>query len=319
MEYVELGNGGPRVSRVGFGCAAIGGYDYGAVDDATSRDAIHAALDSGITLFDAADVYGLGHAEQVLGDAIAAARPSEIVLATKVGVRWDDAGRTRRDLSPSWIRRAAEGSLRRLRVECIDLYQLHWPDPVTPIADSMEAMLSLRAEGKIRHIGCCNFDVSLVSEAARHGALASNQLPYNVAERSSEGAVQVCWTQLGVATLAYNVLGHGLFSGKFAPGASFHGTDLRRRSPLFADTVLPSYLQLVERIREVGARCGRTPAQVAIRWALDQSGVGVALTGAKRAAQIRENAGGCDWSLPAQERHALDGTYALLRHQTATR
>jgi aryl-alcohol dehydrogenase-like predicted oxidoreductase len=318
MEFIELGHGGPRVSRVGFGCAAIGGHDYGAVDDMVSAKAVIAAIESGVTFFDAADVYGFGHAEDVLGSTLRASGSRDVVIATKVGVRWDDAGRTTRDLSPAWIRRAVDGSLRRLGVDCIDVYQLHWPDPSTSIEDTMGAMLTLRDQGKIRHIGCCNFDEALIERAMRIGTVVSNQLPYSIADRSRESTIRQNASKAEVPLIAYNVLAHGLLSGKYDARATFQGTDLRRRNPLFQPEVLSRALPIVDTIRSVAERCGRTPAQVAIRWVLQRAGVAVALAGAKRAEQARENAGGGNWTLPLEECDVLSDAVARSIHQTAT-
>jgi aryl-alcohol dehydrogenase-like predicted oxidoreductase len=317
MEFVELSPDGPRVSRVGFGCAAIGGHDYGAVDDESSLRAVQAAIDHGVTLFDAADVYGFGHSEEILGRALRSSRPSEVVVATKVGVRWDQSGRTSRDLSPAWIRQAARDSLRRLGVDRIDLYQLHWPDPSTPIEETMGAMLQLRTEGLIEHIGCCNFDESLVKSASRVAPIVSNQLPYSVADRSKEPTIRAA-AAIGVPLLAYNVLAHGLLSGKFGDTVSFQGTDLRRRSPLFTSDELARHRGLVDVLRAVATRHGRTPAQVAIRWVLQRAGVAVALVGAKRAEQVGENAGGSEWVLPTDSCDALDAAAASLMIPTVS-
>ncbi|HEX3868310.1 MAG TPA: aldo/keto reductase, partial [Gemmatimonadaceae bacterium] len=167
MEYVTLGRGGPSVSRVAFGCAAIGGADYGPADDADSLRAAHQAIDLGINFFDVADVYGFGRAERVLGEALASKSSANVIVATKGGVRWDDRGRTQRDSSPDWISTAIDASLSRLRVERIDLYQLHWPDPKTPIEDTLDLLERRREDGKIGQIGCTNFPLPLIDRAQR--------------------------------------------------------------------------------------------------------------------------------------------------------
>ena len=296
-----LGASGLRVSRVAFGCAAIGGYDYGPVDDRASVAAIHRALELGVNLFDVADVYGFGHAEEVLGRALQEAGARDAIVATKTGVRWDASGSTRRDLSAAWIVHAVEDSLRRLRLERIPLYQLHWPDPATPLTETMECLENLRREGKIAAVGLCNFDATLVAAASAHCEIFTNQLPFSIAERLHAETIDECFRKHGVWTLAYNVLAHGLFSGKYGPDASFEGTDLRRRNPMFHPDYLRANLQVVERLRMVGARHSRTPAQIAIRWLLQQQGVAVGLTGVKCVAQIEENAGSCGWSLSPAE------------------
>lgn len=301
MEYTMLGASGLRVSRVAFGCAPIGGYDYGKVDDRASVASIRRALELGVNLFDVADVYGFGHAEEVLGRALQDAGARDVIVATKVGVRWDASGATWRDLSAAWISRAVEDSLRRLRLDRIPLYQMHWPDPAMPLAETMEMLERLRLTGKIANVGACNFDSALLRAASAHGTIVTNQLPFSLADPLHAETIHASLCERGMSTLAYNVLAHGLFSGKYGPHAAFEGTDLRRRSPLFHTDRLPANLRIVERLRQVGARHGRTPAQVAIRWSLQQHGVGVALTGVKRVAQIEENVGGCGWSLSPDE------------------
>ncbi len=308
MEYVVLGRGGPMVSRIAFGCAAIGGGDYGPADDAESIRAVHAAIDAGITLFDVADVYGLGHAEEVLGAALRLRRDPRVVIATKVGVRWKPDGSTRRDSTPAWLAKAVEGSLTRLGVDHIHLYQLHWPDPNTPIEDTLCALQRLQEAGKIGQIGCSNFSLELIEQAQRHGRLDSQQLPFSLAERQHESTLRAC-AELGMLTMTYNSLANGLFTGKFAERpTSWTGRDLRARSPLFESPEFERNLARVERMREVGRRRGRTVAEVALRWVLDQPGISVALSGIRSPAQAIENAGATDWHLGADDLAFLEGT-----------
>lgn len=314
MEFTTLWPSGPRVSRVAFGCAAIGGYDYGPVDDQTSVAAIHRALELGVNFFDVADVYGLGHAETILGRAIrSAAARGEAIVATKGGVRWDARGRTRRDLSPLWIADAVDGSLRRLGVSVIDLYQLHWPDPATPLDDTLEALVRLQAQGKIRQIGVCNFGVADLAAAQRCTRIVGHQLPYSVADQSRHAVIEAAWTSTGTPTLAYNVLAHGLLSGRGREPDSFAATDLRRRPDVVPGDWRQLCMRLSEQLAALGASHEKTAAQVAIRWVLEQPGVAVALTGVKRPEQIEENVGGCDWALPSAERHALGTTEQVTR------
>ena len=305
MEQIPLGRTSLTVSRIGFGCAAIGGYDYGSVNDDDSIDAIHAAVDAGITLFDTADVYGLGHAETVLGRALGGRR-SMVVIATKVGVRWEMDGRTRRDLSPAYIRDALEASLVRLRTDFVDLYQIHWPDPATPVEDTLETLERLRSEGKIRHIGCCNMDAALVDRLQVHGRVESAQLPVSLAQLEALPAAQRCVDGHGMAILAYNALAQGLFTGKYGAGSRFEGTDLRQRSALFSGAALDRNLRVLEALREIGVGHGRTPAQVAIRWLLDRPEVTCVLAGMKRPDQVQQNAGATGWRLTVEEHVRLE-------------
>jgi aryl-alcohol dehydrogenase-like predicted oxidoreductase len=301
VEYVRIGGTGLQVSRIGFGCAAMGGYDYGSADDAESVEAVRAAIEAGITLFDVADVYGLGRAEEVLGRALREAGDPAVVLATKGGVRWDEQGRTKRDSSVAWLSRALDDSLRRLGVERIGLYQLHWPDPLVPVEDTLGFLEQRRDEGKIAEIGCCNFSPTEVDRAQRRTRVESLQLPLSLAEPTSAVDLRACRTSHGMLTMTYNSLAHGLFAGKLGRRSTFDGTDLRRRSPLFQSPYLETNLDTLERLRIVGARRGRSCSEVALRWVLDQPGVDVALAGIRTAAHARENSRASDWTLAADD------------------
>ena len=307
MEHTTLGRGGPRISRIGFGCATIGGHDYGAVRDETSVAAILRALDLGINFFDVADVYGLGRAETVLGSALKG-RLDNVVIATKVGVRWDAAGQTTRDLSAAWMERALRDSLRRLGTDHIPLYQVHWPDGQRSVTEVMERMLAFRHAGHIGDIGCCNFSAAQVAEAATVVPLASLQLPLSLVEREHRALAASAAAAYGVSVLTYNVLGRGLLTGKYTRESTFTGTDTRARSDLFRGPLLEEGLQAAARLAEVAARHGRTPSEAAVRWVLQQEGVGVALTGIKSPEQAESNAAAAEWSLDADDLRYLEPT-----------
>jgi aryl-alcohol dehydrogenase-like predicted oxidoreductase len=306
MEETHLGRTGLRFSRVGLGCAAIGGYDYGPTDDRESLAAVKTALDAGVTCFDTADVYGLGHAEAVLRRALGAGA-RDVLVATKVGVRWDGAGRTARDLSPGWVVQALEGSLRRLDLDCIPLYQLHWPDPTTPIEETMRTLERCREAGKVLHLGCCNFPLDLVEAAQAIGRLESVQLPFSLGQREWAGVAQACDSRFGMSVLCYNPLAQGLFGGRYGRASTFGVDDLRSRSVLFQGERLEHNLTIVERLRVVAGRLGRSPAEVAIRWVLEQPAVACAIAGAKRPAQVVENVRATGWRLSAADAQFLSG------------
>lgn len=304
MQYAALGRSELQVSRVAFGCAAIGGYDYGHADDEESIAAIRAALDAGITLFDTADVYGFGHSECVLGRALGARRDT-VIVATKCGVRWDSLGRTRRDSSPEYLLSAVDASLARLGVERLTLVQLHWPDPSVPIGESMAALEWCREQGKVQFIGCCNFPLELVEEAQRYGRLDSQQVPLSLGQRAWEHNARECAERFEMGVLCYNTLAQGLFSGKFAPDAAFPRDDLRSRSALFSGTWRDTNFLLLERLRDVAGSDVGTTSQVAVRWVLEQPGVTSAIVGARNAEQVSENAGAARVTIPAIAMHHL--------------
>lgn len=302
---------GIRMSRVAFGCAAIGGYDYGAVSDEQSSRALWAALEQGITTFDVADVYGFGHAERLLGEVFRGRR-KDIIIATKVGVRWDADGRTWRDLRPDYLREAVRQSLARLQTDYVDLLQLHWPSPEHPPEAAVEALDQLRTEGLVRAVGCCNFSSALLDRAALGGAVDSIQLPLSLVQRDSEPVLSYARERFRMGVLVYNALAQGLLTGKYDRTSTFTGTDLRQRSVLFADRERERGLRVVAALRAVGARRGRTPAQVAIRWLLDHPDVDIVLAGAKSEAQVEENAGATGWTLDFHERTELATAAAAL-------
>lgn len=305
MEYVRLGVTELTVSRLGYGCAAMGGYDYGRVNDEESVRSVQRALSLGVNFFDTADVYGLGHAEEILGRALGP-RKHDVVIATKFGVRWDSSGRTVRDTSARWVTQAVQGSLRRLGLDCIPLCQIHWPDHQTPVAETLEALGRLQEAGKVRYIGCCNFDARALEQAQAHGRIESLQLPYSLVERQWEETIRDCSRRHRVGVLCYNSLGQGLLTGKYGRDSRFEGTDLRRRSALFQGEAFERNLAMLEQVKIVGRRHNRTSAQVAIRWVLDNPGVGCAITGIKGARQIEENASALDWTLPLEDRELID-------------
>jgi aryl-alcohol dehydrogenase-like predicted oxidoreductase len=304
VEYRRLGRTGLAISTVGFGCAAIGGFDYGRVRDSDSIAAVHRALELGVNFFDTADVYGFGHSEEVLGKALSG-RSKDAIVATKVGVAWDVRGRRRRDLSPTHIRKAIDKSLGRLRIDRIALYQIHWPDPLTPLSETVGALRECQRAGKVEAIGCCNVSLQAVEQLQAMCRIESVQLPYSLADRRYESEMEQCCQRHDMAVLCYSVLAQGLLTGKYNRTCLFQGTDLRRRSPIFDDEHLAGNLQLLEQLRVVGARHSRTVAQTAIRWALSQPAVACAITGAKHPRQVDENAGGAGWRLSAEDEAIL--------------
>jgi aryl-alcohol dehydrogenase-like predicted oxidoreductase len=300
MDYVNLGRTPLRVSRICFGCAGIGGYDYGETDDDTSIAALRRAADQGINFFDVADVYGLGRAESLVQRALGR-RAHEVTIATKFGVGWSKDGRTFRDISPNYLRRAVEGSLKRLGVECISLYQIHWPDQKTHWEDCIAALEDCRRAGKLLHIGACNLELGDLEQCQTAGRLESLQLPYSLAEREHDALMGVAVDKFDMTTMAYNVLAHGLFSGKYHRTSEFEGTDLRTRIPLFRGTAFDRALAVLERIKITSVRTGYPCVSVAINWALSKNNVAVAICGAKTATQIEDCISAADWRLTDDE------------------
>ncbi len=300
MEYTRLGQTGLAVSRICFGCAAIGGYDYGPVEDAISIGAIHKALDLGINFFDVADVYGFGHAESTLQKALGA-RVNQLVIATKFGVRWSAEGETMRDISPAHLRRALEGSLRRLGCDSITLYQVHWPDHQTSLEDAVATLAECQQAGKIRHFGVCNLTGEDVRSCQKIARLESLQIPFSLAERQNTGLIQIAAREHFMTVMVYNALAHGLFSGKYNRESVFSGTDLRARVKLFQGEAFENALELLDRIRQVASTTGKTCTQVALNWTLSQCGVSSVIVGTKSASQIEDSVAAIEFRLDAEQ------------------
>ncbi|HYB21604.1 MAG TPA: aldo/keto reductase [Thermodesulfobacteriota bacterium] len=296
MEYKKLGKTKLEVSRIGFGCWAIGGHGYGTVNDYESISAIKKAMDLGINFFDTADVYGFGHSEMILGKALGDRR-KDVIIGTKFGVRWDENGRTYRDCSAKSVCEALEGSLRRLGVDCIPLYQIHWHDGRTPIGETIEALQKCRIAGKIKYFGCSNVPLELIKEINKFEGFVSVQLLYNMAHRENERLIQECHEVLGIGTLVYGVLMRGFFSGKYNGQINWGDNDTRAKEDDFRGKRLSQNLVIVQNLKKEAKCYNRLPVQIAVRWVLDHSFVTCAIVGAKNEDQITENVGAIGWAL----------------------
>ena len=305
MEYKRLGSTNLEVSRIGFGCWAIGGHGYGSVDDSKSIKAIQKALDMGVNFFDTADVYGFGHSEEILGKALGGKR-NEVIIATKFGVNWDKNKRTFKDCSPERVVEALEASLRRLKIDCIPLYQIHWHDEKTPIEDVMGTLLKCRDAGKILHIGCCNFSKDLILKASEILRVESYQCLYNLAKRQNENIIKDSSEELGISMLAYGVIGRGVFSAKYNKDSQFGENDTRMNDSDFHGAQYDKNILIAEKLSEIGKKYGKSPAQVAIRWVLENSNVTCAITGSKTPEQVYENVGSTGWSLDQSDMELID-------------
>jgi aryl-alcohol dehydrogenase-like predicted oxidoreductase len=287
MEFTKITGTDLTVSRIGLGTWAIGGWMWGGTDEAESIRTIQGAIESGITLIDTAPVYGFGRSEEIVGQALAHdALRHRVVLATKTGLEWRD-GQPVRNASRKRILSEVEDSLKRLRTDYIDIYQVHWPDPLIPIEECAEAMLALYRQGKIRAIGVSNFSrrqMQLFREVAR---IHTVQPPFNLFEREAEKEVLPYCFWHGIATLAYGSICRGLLSGRMKPDTRFAGDDQRNTDPKFQRPRYEQYLRAVEALdRFARDNFGKRVIHLALRWVLDQPGVSVALFGARRPAQL---------------------------------
>jgi aryl-alcohol dehydrogenase-like predicted oxidoreductase len=295
-----------RVSRVALGTWAMGGWMWGGTDQSASVATIRAALEEGISLIDTAPVYGFGVSEEIVGEALSAAGlRAQAVIATKVGLEWRD-GKIHRNATRPRIMQEVDDSLRRLRTDYIDIYQVHWPDPLVPIEETAEAMRTLYQQGKIRAVGVSNFSVAQMERFRRVAPLHVLQSPYNLFERAIEAQILPYCRANNIATLGYGALCRGLLSGRMRPDTTFQGDDLRRIDPKFQPPRFGQYLDAVRRLDELAQRSfQRRVIHLAVRWMLDQ-GISVALWGARRPDQLVAALGVADWSLDRADRELIE-------------
>jgi aryl-alcohol dehydrogenase-like predicted oxidoreductase len=311
-----LGNSDLDITRIGFGAWAIGGGDWmfgwGPQDDADSIAAITRAVDLGINWIDTAAAYGLGHSEEVVARAVAKLPPSKRpYIFTKCSLVWNEQRELSHSLRPDSIRREVEGSLTRLQVETIDLYQVHWPrwgsspaghDPGT-VAEAWQTLADLKRDGKLRYIGTSNFTVPDLEAADRVAPITSLQPPYSALRRDIEVDVLPWCLAHNVGVIVYSPMQSGLLTGTMTRErvAALPDNDWRRRAKYFQEPHLTQALELTERLRAVGSRYGRAPAEVAIAWTLKHPAVTAAIVGARRPDQLDGIVGAADLQLTAAD------------------
>lgn len=308
IETLKIEGIATPVSRIGLGTWAIGGWMWGGADDDRSVTTIRSALDRGINLIDTAPVYGFGHSEEVVGKALEGVR-DQAVIATKVALDWSEGG-PRRNSTPARIRQEVEDSLRRLRTDRIDLYQVHWPDPLVPIEDTAAELEKLRQEGKILAIGVSNYSTEQMDEFRKAAPLASVQPPYNLFERAIEADVLPYARENKLVVLGYGALCRGLLSGRMNSATTFDGDDLRKSDPKFKAPRFEQYLAAVEALKSLARdRHDKSVLALAIRWVLDQ-GPTIALWGARRPDQLDGIDDAFGWSLSPQDLQDIDALLA---------
>ena len=289
------------------GTWAIGGAMWGGADVVESIKTIQHAVDVGINLIDTAPVYGFGHSEETVGKALAdGGRRDKTVLATKVALEWVD-GQVRRNSSPKRIRQEIEDSLRRLRTDRIDIYQVHWPDTSVPIEETAEALLGLLREGKVLALGVSNFSTQQMDAWRRVAPLHTTQPPYNIFEREIEPDVLPYALKHKLIVLSYGAICRGLLSGKMSHGRKFEGDDLRLKDPKFQEPRFSQYLSAVDLLTEhAQANYGKSLLAFAVRWILDRGETMTALWGARNAAQLDQVADAFGWKLSPEDYAAVD-------------
>lgn len=330
MNYRRLGLSDIEASVVGLGTWAMGGWMWGGCDERNAVDAIHAALDAGINLIDTAPVYGFGASEELVGKALRDRR-DKVVLATKCGLIWHqergefyfasdeslptDGGdiKVYRCLAPDMIRHEVEQSLRRLKTDYIDLLQTHWQDQTTPIAETMQTLMELKAEGKIRAIGCSNATPAQMDVYRQSGDLDVDQELYSMLDRAHEQDNLPYSAKHGVSFLAYSPLGKGLLTGKIGPDRVFGEGDQRRDKERFSVENRKRILEMLDAFRPIAESHGLSLGQLAIAWTVAQNGCTHALVGARTPEQAAENAGAASAELSADERKQMQSAIETFR------
>lgn len=315
MEHRQLGTSDLTISAITLGTWAVGGWMWGGTEDREALAAIAKALDAGVTSIDTAPAYGFGHAEELVGQAIRGRR-GQLQVLTKFGLRWDteegehffdtqdSAGRKRsivRNARPESVVWECEQSLRRLGVDHIDLFQCHWRDHTTPVADTMGAVARLIEQGKVRAAGVSNFTVEEIAEARKVVPLASDQPPYSMIKRDIEDDVLPYCREHGVGVICYSPLQLGILSGKVTMDTSYPDDDLRSSSPWYQPANRRQILDFLERIRPIAEAHDATLAQLVIRWTIQQPGITAALVGARKERHAEENAAAADFELSSDE------------------
>ena len=319
MQYRRLGEAGPEISAIGFGCWETGGA-YGAFDADEVDRAVGVALDLGVTLFDTARGYGAGRSEQLLGKALGGRR-SEAIVVTKCGLPTRPGQKERRDSRYQSIIDDAEQSLRDLGMDYVDVLLQHWPDPETPIEESMRALVALQEQGKTRYVGVSNFHPAMLHEAKRHAPIITNQVGYNLFDRRWERQMFDTARELGLGVMAYGPMAHGLLTGAFTPDTAFDETDWRRRGSIFGQQLLtpenlPRNVEVVDELRALASDLGTTLTPLALAWVLRDPVVSVALSGTRRPQEIEENVRALEVTLPPDVLQRVDAIMGGAAGQT---
>jgi aryl-alcohol dehydrogenase-like predicted oxidoreductase len=306
MKTKRLGNTGMDITAVGFGSWAIGGgnweFGWGPQDDGAAIAAIGRALELGMNWIDTAAVYGLGHSEELVGKALQLVHAKPYVF-TKCSMVWDAERQIHHTLRADSVRRECEASLRRLQVEAIDLYQIHWPNPETEIEEGWQAMARLKEEGKIRHLGVSNFNAEQMRRLQRIAPIDSLQPPYSLLNRAIEPEILPFCQENKIGVIVYSPMASGLLSGAMTREriANFPADDWRRNRPNFHEPLLTRNLALAELLKQIGARRGRSAGEVAIAWTLRQPAVTAAIVGGRSPEQVEGIIGAGEFRLSHDE------------------
>ncbi|MFP4060924.1 MAG: aldo/keto reductase [Bacteroidales bacterium] len=315
MEYRKLPKTDIEISALAFGAWAIGGWMWGGADKKDAIKAIHTAMDEGITTIDTAPVYGMGKSETIVGEAIKGHR-NDVKILTKFGLTWelkkgefyfestDNRGKPvdiYKYAAKDRVIKECEDSLKRLNTDYIDLLQIHWPDPTTPVEETMEAFQILLQQGKIRAAGVCNFHVDLLKEAMKNVELVSNQVPYSMVKRDIENDLVPYCLENNIGILAYSPLQRGVLTGKFKPGHEFNEGDSRTNAPEYKEPNLSRINNFLDQIKPVAEAHDATLAQLVLNWTLYRPGITCVLAGARNEMQVKDNVKALSFKLSGDE------------------
>jgi aryl-alcohol dehydrogenase-like predicted oxidoreductase len=327
MEYRQLGGSGLSVSAITFGAWAIGGWMWGGTERRDAVDAIRASYQLGVTSIDTAPIYGQGLSEEIVGEALQGIPRDKVQILTKYGMRWDgkkgDFAFSSKDNAghPLEIYKYAgresiilecEDSLRRLRTDYIDLYQIHWPDRTTAIHETMESVTALMKQGKIRAAGVCNYNVEQMEEADAVIGLASNQVPFSMLNRGIEKELVPWCIAHNKSILAYSPLQRGLLTGKIRPGQPFGEGDTRAGSKFYKDENIQRVNTFLGSLQPLAEQKKASLSQLVIRWTIERPGITIALVGARDARQAEQNARAMAVALTPEELRSIDQKLAAL-------
>lgn len=310
MDQRELGKSGLRVSTLGLGCMGMSEF-YGTYDDATSIKVIHRAIDLGVTFFDTADMYGVGHNEELLGRAIKGRRDG-LIIATKFGnVRGPKGERLGISGKPDYVKSACDASLKRLGVDVIDLYYQHRVDPQTPIEDTVGAMADLVKAGKVRYLGLSEAAPATIRRAHKTHKIAALQTEYSLWSREPEVEIFPLLRELGIGFVPYSPLGRGFLTGRFTSNEDLPDGDFRKISPRFSEENFELNRKLVRMIEDLARDKNATPAQIALQWVMAKGDDIVPIPGTKRISYLEDNLGTLSVALSSSEREALDAAFPI--------
>jgi len=308
-----LGNSDMQITPIGFGSWAVGGpwkFGWGEQDDGASIAAIHQALRLGVNWIDTAPAYGLGHSEEIVARALAEWTGEKPYVFTKCGIVWDDKGQVDYSLKADSVRRECEASLRRLKLETIDLYQIHWSaDDLNETLEGWAEMAKLKKEGKVRWIGVSNFNVEEMRRCAEIAPITSLQPPYSLVHRAAEKELLPYCREAGIGVIVYSPMASGLLTGKMTAEriAQLPADDWRKSNAEFQEPKLKENLALVERLRQVGDKYKRSPGEVAIAWTLQNAAVTGAIVGGRNAGQVSGTIGAADLRPTADDVALIEG------------